>query len=174
MTEKIVLRLTPKIVILPNGTTFTARYEGVSRKDLPSNIKVKKVRTIGARNKNRGILSMNQLNQLKKISNKKRVRFDHSAVALKKMRRNKRKQTGKGLASDLANLGIKMGSKAINFVLGKKLIKKRIENIPNVFKYGVSKVKNKNIQRALNSDIANYVVEEAQNKVQNKALSLFD
>ena len=90
------------------------------------------------------------------------------------MRRNKRKQTGKGLASDLANLGIKMGSKAINFVLGKKLIKKGIENIPNVFKYEVSKVKNKNIQRALNSDIANYVVEEAQNKVQNKARSLFD
>ena len=71
MREKIVLRLTPKIVILPNGTTFTAKYERVSRKNLPSNIKVKKVRTIGARNKNRGILSMNQLNQLKKYQTKK-------------------------------------------------------------------------------------------------------
>ena len=90
------------------------------------------------------------------------------------MRRNKSKQTGKGLASDLANLGIKMGSKAIKSVLGKKLIEKGIENMPNVFKCGVSKVKNKNVQRALNSDIANYVVEEAQNKVQNKARSLFD
>ena len=90
------------------------------------------------------------------------------------MRRNKSKQTGKGLASDLANLGIKMGSKAIKSVLAKKLIEKGIENMPNVFKCGVSKVKNKNVQRALNSDIANYVVEEAQNKVQNKARSLFD
>ena len=90
------------------------------------------------------------------------------------MRRNKSKQTGNGLASDLANLGIKMGSKAIKSVLGKKLIEKGIENMPNVFKCGVSKVKNKNVQRALNSDIANYVVEEAQNKVQNKARSLFD
>ena len=90
MTEKIVLRLTPKIVILPNGTTFTARYEGVSRKDLPSNIKVKKVRTIGARDKNRGILSMNQLNQLKKISNKKKSQVRSFSSCAKK---NEKKQT---------------------------------------------------------------------------------
>ena len=66
-----------------------------------------------------------------------------------------------------------MGSKALNSVIGKKLINKGIESIPNIFKYGVSKVKNKNIQRALNSDISNYVVEEAQNKAKNKAISLF-
>ena len=66
-----------------------------------------------------------------------------------------------------------MGSKALHFVIGKKLINKGIESIPNIFKYGVSKVKNKNIQRALNSDISNYVVEEAQNKAKNKAISLF-
>ena len=53
-----------------------------------------------------------------------------------------------------------MGSKAINSVLGKKLIDKGIENIPNLAKYGTSKIKNKNVQRALNSDNANYVVEE--------------
>ena len=34
--------------------------------------------------------------------------------------------------------------------------------------------KNKNVQRALNSDIANYVREEAQNKVKNKLNTLFD
>ena len=47
-----------------------------------------------------------------------------------------------------------MGSKAINSVNGKELIDKGIENIPNIFKYGVSKIKNKNVLRALNSDIA--------------------
>ena len=40
MTEKIVLRrrTSPKVVILPNGTTFTARYQRISRKELPINI----------------------------------------------------------------------------------------------------------------------------------------
>lgn len=42
--KKIVLRHrgTPKIVSLPKGTTFTARYERISRKNLPSNIRLKK------------------------------------------------------------------------------------------------------------------------------------
>ena len=47
-----------------------------------------------------------------------------------------------------------MGSKAINSIIGQKLIDKGIENIPNIFKYGLSKIKNKNFQRAFNSDIA--------------------
>ena len=66
-----------------------------------------------------------------------------------------------------------MGSKAINSVLGKKLIDKGVENIPNIVRYGSSKIKNKNVQRALNSDIANYVVEETQNKAKNKVNDLF-
>ena len=61
-----------------------------------------------------------------------------------------------------------MRSKAINSVLGKKLINKGIDSIPSVFKYGVSKIKNKNVQRALNSDIENYVVDEAKNIVRAK------
>ena len=50
-----------------------------------------------------------------------------------------------------------MGSKAINSVLGKKLIDKGIENISNIVRYGSSKIKNKNVQRALDSDIVNYI-----------------
>ena len=61
------------------------------------------------------------------------------------------------MAASLANLGISMGSKAINSVLG----------------YGASKSKNKNVKRALNCDIANYVVEETQNKVKKKLRNLF-
>ena len=55
-----------------------------------------------------------------------------------------------------------MRQKAINSVIGKKLIDKGIQNIPNLVKYDSSKIKNKNIQQALISDIANYVVEETQ------------
>ena len=77
------------------------------------------------------------------------------------------------IAGCLANLGISMGSKAINSVLGKKLTDKKTGNIPAPFKYGTSKIKNKNVQGALNSDIANYVVEETQNKAKNKLSNLF-
>ena len=55
-----------------------------------------------------------------------------------------------------------MGLRAITSVLGKKLIDKAIENIRNLVKYDSSKIKNKNVQQTLNSDIANYVVEETK------------
>ena len=80
------------------------------------------------------------------------------------MQELKKKQSGKGLASNLAKIGLTMGSKAVKSSLGQKLINKGVDNIPNIFKYGVSKIKNKNIKRAMNSDIANIVVDEAQNK----------
>ena len=66
-----------------------------------------------------------------------------------------------------------MGSKAINSVIGKKLIDKGTEIIPNIFKYSVSKIKNKKVQRALNSDVAEYVLEETQNQAKNKLNDLF-
>ena len=65
-----------------------------------------------------------------------------------------------------------MGSKAINSVFGKKLIDKGIKQIPNIYKYGTSKIKNKNVQRPLNSDLAN-VVDETQNRVKNSLNNLF-
>ena len=70
-------------------------------------------------------------------------------------------------------LELNLGSRAITSVLGKKLINKRIDIISSLFKYRVSKI-NKNVQRALNFDIANYVVDEAQNKVRAKTRTLFD
>ena len=48
------------------------------------------------------------------------------------------------LADRIANLGIRLGSRAINSTIGRKLIGKGIENIPDIFKYGVSKIKIKN------------------------------
>ena len=65
-----------------------------------------------------------------------------------------------------------MGSKAINSVLGKKQIDKGIESLPDIVKFGALKIKNKNIQQALDSDIAKYVVEEAQNKAQEQLNNL--
>ena len=67
-----------------------------------------------------------------------------------------------------------MVSNVLNSAVGRKIINKGIDNIPNMFKYGVIKIKNKNVKRALNSDIANIVVDEAQNKVRKTSGSLFD
>lgn len=52
----------------------------------------------------------------------------------------------------------------------KKKINKRIDNIPNIFKFGRSKVKKKNIKRALESEIADMIV----GKVKNKARKGYD
>ena len=168
MRDKLLLcrRPIPVAVNLPNGTSFVSSYERVSRKQVPGNMSVTRTRTIGPR---------------KKPKTKKKVRLklantltrDRAKRIRKKYRNLSRRQTGKGLASSLVNLGLSMGSKAINFVIGKKIIEKGIENIPNIFKYGVSKIKNKNVQRALESDIADYVAEEAQNQTKNKLNNIF-
>lgn len=116
----------------------------------------------------------------KPVKISKKVRFTPSPslperlVRIKRYRTSRRGHTGSRLASNLTELGIKMGSKALNSALGKKIRNKGINNVPNVFKYGVSKLKNKKVQRALNSDIVNYVVDEAQNKVRQKTGTLFD
>ena len=59
--------------------------------------------------------------------------------------------------------------------LEKKLVNKGIDTIPDIFKFAVSKIKNKNVKKALNSDIADMVVDEAQNRAKKKRYtSLFD
>ena len=78
------------------------------------------------------------------------------AVGIKrKCRRQRLAQTGHGLVGDLAKLGIRMGSKAINSASGKKIIDKGIKQVPNLYKYGTSKIKNKNVRKVLDSDLAN-------------------
>ena len=72
------------------------------------------------------------------------------------------------LGSNLVKAGFDLGSKALSSEFGKKLINKGIENIPNIFKFGVLKIKNKNAQKVLNSEIADLVVKEAQGRARKK------
>ena len=111
-------------------------------------------------------------NKEKKVCPGKYTNTGQGKKNKKKYRKLQRAQTRNGLAGNLANLGISKGSKAINSILGKKIIDKGIENISSLFRYGASKIKNKNVHRALNPDIANYVVEETQNKGKNKRTNL--
>ena len=142
MREKIVLgrRAVPKRVRLPDGTSFVARYERISRSSLPGNIRVARTRTVGPRNRRAPRIK------------KKRVRFNLANTPTQdRARRIKKKyrrlQLGKRLASTIAKLGLTMGLKAVNSVLGKKLIDKIIERLPDIVKFGASKIKNKNIQQ---------------------------
>ena len=95
--------------------------------------------------------------------------------AFRKMKvKRKAAQSRKGLESNLVKAGFDLGTKALSSEFGKKLINKGIDNIPNIFKFGVSKIKNKKVQKALSSDIADMVVAEAQNRAKNRYTSLFD
>ena len=53
MRDKILLhrRPVPVALNLPNDTSFVSRYERVSRKQLPGNIRVTRTRTISPRKK---------------------------------------------------------------------------------------------------------------------------
>ena len=77
-------------------------------------------------------------------------------------------QIGSGTGQNLLKAGINLGSKAIDSDIGKKIINKGIDNIPNIFKFGRSKIKNKNKKRALKSEIADMVVGEVKNQARKK------
>ena len=67
-------RAGPKIVNLPNGRSFTSKWERISRKQLPINIKVNRQRTIGPRRNNRMIYLNQAAPALKRILKKKKKR----------------------------------------------------------------------------------------------------
>ena len=144
-------RANPKTVNLPNGRSFVSKWERINRKQLPINIRVNKVRTIGPRRNNQQIYFNLTREGFRKIKQKRK------AV----------RQSGKGLGSNLIKAGFDLGSKALGSDIGKKLINKGIDNIPNIFKFGASKIK-KTINRALNSEIADLVVNEGQGRARKK------
>ena len=58
--------------------------------------------------------------------------------------------------------------------MGKKIINKGIDTIPNICKFGVSKIKNENVKRAMRSGVPNMVVDEARNMAKCKYENLFE
>ena len=137
-------RTTPRRIRLPNGQSFLARYERVSRRNLPRNVTIKQTRQIGPRN-----------------------------------RRTRKAQKGGSLFEELAKLGVKLGaktlfkkgvsagSKTLSSEIGKKLIDEGIKHAPDIYRFGTSKIRNKDLKRALESDAyieSNYIVQETQKK----------
>ena len=154
MREKILLRrlVAPKRVTLPNGQSFVARYERVSRKNLRRNITAKKVQKIGPRPWRRTQKGGSIIENIVKLGAKLQT---------------------SGFGKGLFRKGVSAGTKAISSDLGQKLVDEGIKQAPNLCKLGASKIKNKSVRKALESDVANYLVEDTQKnkKTKNKNLN---
>ena len=156
-------RRAPVQITLPNGRSFTSRCERISRKQLPINIKVARGRNIGpTRKRKRKPIPKITIGRNKQMGWE--IRRDRRNAA---MDNNVDFQVGKGLGNTLLKTGIDLGSRALGSNIGKKLIDKGIDSIPNIFKFGKSKIKNQNIKKALDSEMAD-IVGEAQSKVRKK------
>ena len=142
--QTIILRkrANPKVVYLPNSRFFTSKWERISRKQLPINIKVTKRRTIGPRKNNRLIYLNQAAPAFKKIKRKRKQNVIESLGPFynRGQRRQQnafdrlgpvydRVQAGRGLASNLAKAGFELGSRAISSEFGKNLINKGIDCI---------------------------------------------
>ena len=172
MKQTVILRKrnVSKVLNLPNGKSFKSKWERISRKQLPINIKVQRQKKIGLRKNNRMIYLNLAAPGFRKRKRKRKEKILNRLGPVY----DRVNQSGKGLGSNLIKVGFDLGSKALSSKIGKKIIDKGTDNIPNIFKFGVSKIKNKNVKKVLSSDIADMVVDEAQNRVKNKAKSLFD
>ena len=164
--KHIILRKreNPVQVNLPNVRSFVSKWERISKKQLPINIKVTRNRTIGPRKNNRMIYFNMARPALKKIRQKRRQAIRDRLNPIY----DRINQSGSGMGSDLLKAGLDLGSKVLGSEFGKRLINKGIDNIPNLFKFGASKVKNKNVKKALESEIADMLVNEAQRRARKK------
>ena len=140
------------------------------QKAAPNKHKSKKQRTISPRRNNRMIYLNQAAPAFRKIKKRRKQNILNRLGPIYE----RVNQSGKGLASSLAKTGIELGTKALGSKFGKKIINKTIDNIPSIFKFGVSKIKYKNVRKAMTSDIADMVVDEAQNRAKNRYKSLFD
>ena len=57
--------------------------------------------------------------------------------------------------------------------MGKKLIDEKVKHAPEPYKLGTSKIKNKSMKKALESDVADYIVKETQKEVKEDVNNLF-
>ena len=109
--QTIILRkrANPQVVNLPDGRSFTSKWERISRKQLPINIRVKKQRTIGPRRNNR-IIYLNQAAPALKRIKKRRKQAIYNWL---RPIYDRVQQDGEGFGSDLAKAGLELGSKAL-------------------------------------------------------------
>ena len=74
-------------------------------------------------------------------------------------------------STGLLKRGLDVGATALNSEFGKKLVDEGIKHAPEQYKFGTLKIKTKCLKKALESDIANYALQEAQKKAVENLLS---
>ena len=89
------------------------------------------------------------------------------------MLRNIVKLGAKLRASSLLKRGLSAGTKALSLDIGKRLIDEGIKYVPDLYRLGTSKIKNENVRKVLESEVANYTVEETQKRVKEDLKNLF-
>ena len=135
----MIKRLHPKRVTLPNGRTFTARYRRATRDDLPPNVSLPRIYKERAAPKGR------RRKRRRVISYRERQRAAS--------RQRARAQRGRGIGSFFKK-AYKLGKRALNSRLGKKIAKAAISEIPDVLENLGGRVKNKRLKKILTSDLA--------------------
>ena len=135
----MIKRATPKRVTLPNGRTFLARYKRATRDDLPPNISLPRVY------KERAAPKGKRRKRRRLVSDRERQRAA--------LRRRARAQRGRGLGS-IFKKAYKLGKRALNSRLGKRITRAAISEIPDVLENIGGRVKNKRIKKILTSDLA--------------------
>ena len=76
-------------------------------------------------------------------------------------------------AKNLFNRGTDIGSKAISSEIGKKVIGEGFKHGPELYRLGTPKIKNKSLRNALDSDVANYIVNETHKRGEEIFENLF-
>ena len=140
-----------KKVTPPNGQSFVARYKRVSRKNLHRNTTIKKVQKIGLRQRRKTQKGGSIIENIVKLGTK----------------------LGSKFGPELFKRGISTGTRVLNSELGQKLIDEGIMQAPNLYRLRTSKIKNINVKKALESDVANYLVEVTQQQQQKKILIIY-
>ena len=152
MRQNILLSrcTTPQRICLPNGQSFLGRYERGSRRNLPGNVTIKQTRWIGLRSRH-----------TRKAQKGGRILGELA------------KWGAKLGAKTLFKKGISAGSKALSSEIGKKLVDGGTKHAPDLYEFGTSKIRNKNLKKPLESDAANFIVQETQKKVKEDVDNLF-
>ena len=133
----MIKRAQPKRVTLPNGRTFLARYRRAKRADLPHNVNLPRIYKERAAPKGK----------------RRKRAIDYRERQRAALRRRARAQRGRGLGS-VFKKAFKLGKKALNSRLGRRITRAAISEIPDVLENLGGRVKNKKLKKILTSDLA--------------------
>ena len=129
----MIKRARPKRITLPNGKTFLARYRRATRDDLLPRIYKERAAPKGKRRRQRAVIPYRERQRVV-------------------LRRRARAQRGRGFKS-VFKKAYKLGKRALNSRIGKRIAKAAISEIPDVLENLGGRVKNEKLKKILTSDL---------------------